>query len=76
VYNNPDAVLLPFVRSRTVIECAGISKINLTTGAQAITGSTRMQACVQISEIGNAYIFFLHSHPSISGSPCVSLVVS
>jgi len=44
VYNNPDDRLLPFVRSRVVIEEPGITKINLTTGPQAITGSTRMQA--------------------------------
>ena len=44
VYNNPDDVLLPFARSREVIEASGIRKINLVTGPQAITGSTRMQA--------------------------------
>ncbi|MCW5581756.1 MAG: hypothetical protein KIS72_10495, partial [Luteimonas sp.] len=44
VYNNPDAVLLPFERSRTVIEHPGITKVNLATGPQSITGSTRMQA--------------------------------
>ncbi|WP_394832958.1 hypothetical protein LVJ94_41300 [Pendulispora rubella] len=44
VYNNPDDKLLPFDRSRSVIEEAGITKVNLTTGPQAITGSTRMQA--------------------------------
>lgn len=44
IYNNPDRVLLPFARSRAVIENEGITKINLTTGPQAITGSTRMQA--------------------------------
>ncbi len=44
IYNNPDARLLPFERSRRVIEEEGITKINLTTGPQAITGSTRMQA--------------------------------
>ncbi len=44
VYNNPDDLLLPFVRSRRVIEEPGITKINLATGPQAITGSTRMQA--------------------------------
>lgn len=44
IYNNPDKVLLPFERSRRVIEQAGITKLNLTTGPQAITGSTRMQA--------------------------------
>lgn len=44
VYNNPDDVLLPFERSRRVIEDDGITKINLATGPQSITGSTRMQA--------------------------------
>ena len=44
IFNNPDDLLLPFDRSRTVLEEPGITKINLTTGPQAITGSTRMQA--------------------------------
>lgn len=44
VYNNPDSILINFERSRRVIENPGITKINLTTGPQAITGSTRMQA--------------------------------
>jgi N-acetylmuramic acid 6-phosphate (MurNAc-6-P) etherase len=44
IYNNPDERLLPFARSRRVIEEPGITRINLTTGPQAITGSTRMQA--------------------------------
>jgi N-acetylmuramic acid 6-phosphate (MurNAc-6-P) etherase len=44
VYNNPDNLLLPIDRSRLVIEDAGITKLNLATGPQAITGSTRMQA--------------------------------
>jgi len=44
VYNNPDERLRPFDRSRAVIEEPGITKINLTTGPMAITGSTRMQA--------------------------------
>jgi len=44
VYNNPDEKLLPFHRSRRVIDEPGITKINLTTGPQSITGSTRMQA--------------------------------
>ncbi len=44
VYNNPDEKLLPFERSRKIIEEPGITRINLTTGPQAITGSTRMQA--------------------------------
>jgi N-acetylmuramic acid 6-phosphate etherase len=44
VYNNPDDKLMPFARSRGVLQEPGITKINLTTGPQAITGSTRMQA--------------------------------
>jgi len=44
VYNNPDDKLLPFERSRKVLQEPGITKINLSTGPQAITGSTRMQA--------------------------------
>ena len=44
VYNNPNDKLLPFERSRRVLEADGITKINLTTGPQAIAGSTRMQA--------------------------------
>jgi len=44
VYNNPDERLLPFDRSQIVLEEPGITKINLSTGPQAISGSTRMQA--------------------------------
>lgn len=44
IYNNPDKVLKPFTRSQKVIENPAVSKINLTTGPQAIAGSTRMQA--------------------------------
>ncbi|MEN8154195.1 MAG: hypothetical protein ABFR75_09230 [Acidobacteriota bacterium] len=44
IYNNPDKVLRPFDRSRVVLDNPDITKINLTTGNQAITGSTRMQA--------------------------------
>ncbi len=44
IYNNPDDVLLAFDRSRSVIEHPYITKINLTTGPQAVAGSTRMQA--------------------------------
>jgi N-acetylmuramic acid 6-phosphate (MurNAc-6-P) etherase len=44
VYNNPDQLLLSIDRSREVVENPGITKLNLTTGPQAITGSTRMQA--------------------------------
>lgn len=44
IYNNPDEVIKPFERSRSVIENPAITKINLTTGPQVIAGSTRMQA--------------------------------
>ncbi len=44
VYNNPDDLLRPFERSRRVLDEPGITRINLTTGPQSITGSTRMQA--------------------------------
>jgi len=44
MYNNPDEILEPFERSRKVLEQPAISRINLTTGPQAVAGSTRMQA--------------------------------
>jgi N-acetylmuramic acid 6-phosphate etherase len=45
IYNNPDEILCQHVeRSREIIEDPRIEKINLTTGAMAIAGSTRMQA--------------------------------
>ncbi len=44
VYNNPDDVLRPFERSASVLGNPAITKINLATGPQAITGSTRLQA--------------------------------
>jgi N-acetylmuramic acid 6-phosphate etherase len=42
--NNPVAVLLPFARSAAVLNNQAITHIDLTTGPQGITGSTRMQA--------------------------------
>ncbi len=45
VYNNPDDILCAHVqRSREVIQEPRITKVNLTTGPMAISGSTRMQA--------------------------------
>jgi len=44
VYNNPSDLLQPFERSAIVLNEPGITKVNLATGPQAITGSTRMQA--------------------------------
>jgi N-acetylmuramic acid 6-phosphate etherase len=43
-FNNPEDVLLPFYRCKAVLEEPGFTKINLTTGPQAVAGSTRMQA--------------------------------
>ncbi|GAF99388.1 unnamed protein product, partial [marine sediment metagenome] len=54
IYNNPDEKLRPFDRSRRVLEEPGITKINLTTGPQSITGSTRMQATtIETFVVGN-----------------------
>jgi N-acetylmuramic acid 6-phosphate (MurNAc-6-P) etherase len=44
MYNNPDEILEPFERSLKVIKQPAVSRINLTTGPQAVAGSTRMQA--------------------------------
>jgi N-acetylmuramic acid 6-phosphate etherase len=45
VYNNPTEILRRHVkRSREIIEEPRITKLDLTTGPMAITGSTRMQA--------------------------------
>jgi N-acetylmuramic acid 6-phosphate etherase len=45
VYNNPTNLLSRYVqRSREVIEEPHITKLDLSTGPMAITGSTRMQA--------------------------------
>lgn len=54
IYNNPDEKLYPFLRSRKVLEEPGITKINLTTGPQALAGSTRMQATtIETFVLGN-----------------------
>jgi N-acetylmuramic acid 6-phosphate etherase len=44
LYNNPDEVLRPFERSLKILDQPAITRINLTTGPQVVTGSTRMQA--------------------------------
>ena len=56
VYNNPDDRLLPFDRSRSVLLEPGITKINLTTGPQAVTGSTRMQATTSETYVVGAIV--------------------
>ena len=54
IYNNPDEKLRPFDRSRRILDEPGITKINLTTGPQSITGSTRMQATtIETFVVGN-----------------------
>jgi N-acetylmuramic acid 6-phosphate etherase len=45
VFNNPAEVLAAHIaRSRAVIECPGIVKLDLFTGPMALSGSTRLQA--------------------------------
>ena len=44
VFNNPHEDLLHLERSRLVLEDPHISKLELCSGPQAVTGSTRMQA--------------------------------
>jgi len=57
VYNNPTEVLSSCVkRSREVIEEPRITKLELTTGPMAITGSTRMQAATaELFIVGSAF---------------------
>jgi len=57
VYNNPTEALCRYVkRSREVIEEARITKLDLTTGPMAITGSTRMQATTaELFVVGSAF---------------------
>ncbi len=59
IYNNPDELLMPFARSRAVLENEAIIKINLATGPQALAGSTRMQATT--SELFIIGIIFEHA---------------
>jgi N-acetylmuramic acid 6-phosphate etherase len=45
VFNNPADVLVAHIeRSRAMLECPGITKIDLSTGPMALSGSTRLQA--------------------------------
>jgi len=57
VYNNPTEALCRYVkRSREVIEEPRITKLDLTTGPMAITGSTRMQATTaELFVVGSAF---------------------
>ncbi|MFC1668434.1 hypothetical protein ACFL1T_03510 [Chlamydiota bacterium] len=61
VYNNPDTVLVCLERSNRILTDERIVKINLTTGAQAIAGSTRMQATsIQSLVLGAALEYALY----------------
>jgi len=70
VYNNPSKLLCQHVkRSREVIEEPRITKLDLTTGPMAITGSTRMQATTaELFIVGSAFeialVRFLCEHLS------------
>jgi N-acetylmuramic acid 6-phosphate etherase len=70
VYNNPTELLSRHVkRSREVIEEPRITKLDLTTGPMAITGSTRMQATTaELFVVGSALeitlVRFLRKHLS------------
>ena len=69
VYNNPTEVLCRHVkRSCEIIEESRITKLDLTTGPMAITGSTRMQATtaelfVVGSALETALVRFLKDKP-------------
>lgn len=73
VYNNPTELLCRQVeRSREVIEEPRITKLDLTTGPMAITGSTRMQATtaelfIVASALEIALVRFLRQRLSTSG---------
>ena len=83
VYNNPTGLLCRHVkRSREVIEESRITKLDLTTGPMAITGSTRMQATtaelfIVGSALETALVRFLdnvgwglpHHHQSVGQAP-------
>lgn len=78
VYNNPDDLLLPFHRSASVLNDDRITKLNLATGPQAITGSTRMQATtietfVIASALQVALDTFLRETVGLSGEEMSSL---
>ena len=58
MYCNPDSALRSIERSRKILDCDDIEKINLSVGPMAISGSTRMQAStVLLVAIGIALLF-------------------
>ncbi|MDR1141049.1 MAG: hypothetical protein LBL62_05095 [Planctomycetaceae bacterium] len=64
LFNNPSDLLVQKIeRSRTVIEDSRVNIVNLTTGAMAIAGSTRMQATtIEMLIIGLAFESALAEH--------------
>jgi len=79
VYNNPTELLRRHVkRSREVIEEPRITKLDLTTGPMAITGSTRMQATtaelfIVASALEIALVHFLRQRLSPSDADKLQL---
>jgi N-acetylmuramic acid 6-phosphate etherase len=58
LYCNPDATLEGLHRCREVLAHPHVTKLNLTCGAMALTGSTRMQAStVQMAAAGLALLY-------------------
>lgn len=58
LYCNPDEEILHLERCKNVIENKKINKLNLTSGAMALSGSTRMQATtIQMLVAGCAILF-------------------
>lgn len=58
LYCNPDSALENLQRCREVLSHPNVKKLNLTCGAMALTGSTRMQAStVQMAAAGFALLY-------------------
>jgi N-acetylmuramic acid 6-phosphate etherase len=58
IYCNPDEELSGIKRSNSIIQNKEINKLNLSVGAMAISGSTRMQATtVQMIAVGFALLY-------------------
>jgi len=62
IYCNPDEQLMKIPRSAEILHNQKIDKLNLTIGAMAISGSTRMQATtVQMLAVGFALLYDHHN---------------
>lgn len=63
LYCNPDNVLIKTAeRSKKIIENAKITKINLTVGPMALTGSTRMQATTILMYAAGLCLWFYNNN--------------